>query len=158
MVEKAELIEKKSKRGGPRKGAGRKKGKLAAATIERNDIKKAIQDRIAAHADLLIRAQMTVGLGASYLYYVTPVRKTPKLITDPQTIEDYLVGKLEGKGFYYITTERPDSRAIDSMLDRAFGKADASLDVTTKGKQLPTPILGGLSVQPDDGNSENSET
>lgn len=39
----------------------------------------------------------------------------------------------------------PDGRAIDSMLDRVFGKSQENLDLTTNGKDMPTPILGGIS-------------
>lgn len=59
-------------------------------------------------------------------------------------------------GLQMNAARKGDGRAIDSLLDRAFGKADQSLDLTSKGKQLPTPILGGLSVQPDDRNKKDS--
>ena len=39
-----------------------------------------------------------------------------------------------------------DVASIKELFDRGFGKASQSVDHTTNGKELPTPILAGLSI------------
>ncbi len=39
--------------------------------------------------------------------------------------------------FYFITTKEPNNFAIDSMLDRTFGKSTNNVDITSGGKELP---------------------
>jgi len=54
-----------------------------------------------------------------------------------------------------------DLASIKEMYDRLEGKPQSSVDLTTKGKELPTPILGGLAkdaIHSDDGNKEDSKT
>ena len=43
--------------------------------------------------------------------------------------------------YYFITTKEPDNRAIDSILNRVFGKATDHIDVTSKGKKI-----GGVTI------------
>lgn len=38
--------------------------------------------------------------------------------------------------YFFLTTKMPDSKTISDMLDRAFGKADATLDVTSNGHTI----------------------
>jgi len=42
-----------------------------------------------------------------------------------------------------------DLNSIKEVYDRMEGKPQQSVDMTTKGKELPTPILGGISKQND---------
>ena len=41
-----------------------------------------------------------------------------------------------GKKYYHITTSKPDNKAIENLLDRAFGKPQASVDHTTDGEKI----------------------
>lgn len=79
----------------------------------------------------LVNAQLAVALGTSWLYRVdiddNGNRKKPVQVTDEQEVQEYLAGMYD-KGraeYYYIFTEKPDTRAIDSLLDRALGKAES---------------------------------
>jgi len=42
-----------------------------------------------------------------------------------------------------------DLKAINLLLDRLEGKPKESIDHTTLGKELPSPILGGISKKTD---------
>jgi hypothetical protein len=84
--------------------------------------------------------------GVSYLYKIKFItdkkgrkRKTnPILVTDPEEIKDYLAGRYEANAEYrYIATDKPDNRAIDSMLDRVWGKAVQKTEISgPDGKSL----------------------
>lgn len=138
--------------GGAREGAGRPKGSMNASSKERMKIKQALQERIAQHVDRLFNAQMTLAEGATMLFRVEKtedgVAKKPELITDEDTIKRFIEecggydGVMDGTDYYFLTTKLPDNKAIDSMLDRAFGKAEAKLDITSEGESI---------VQPDEG-------
>lgn len=42
-----------------------------------------------------------------------------------------------------------DTKAYQTIIDRLEGKPRESIDHTTKGKELPSPILGGISKKTD---------
>lgn len=147
MAEPDELenSEKQSSWGGKRPGSGRKPGTANQSTIWRAKVKRELQDRIAAHAEALLNSQLTLAKGVSYLYRIDKDSKgnnlRPVLVTIPGEIEDYLAGNADEDSYYYITTERPENRAIDSMLDRTFGKAEQSLDLkNTDGSLKPLVV------------------
>ena len=61
------------------------------------------------------------------------------LVTDPVEIKEVLdstdsTGGNVGEDFYFVTDIPPDNRAIDSMYDRTFGKANQSLEITETQK------------------------
>lgn len=115
--------------GGKRPGAGRPKGKLSPQTYDKIRVLEQYKQKVMKVADKLFKSQLHLADGISYLYKITTFKNgsksRPELITDQLTIEAYLTGDLENEKdeYYYITTEPPDNRAIDSMLDRTFGKA-----------------------------------
>lgn len=85
-----------------------------------------------------MNAQMNLALGVQLLYVIRTVmegkkqvRQRPELVTDQPTIEAYLAGELENddEEYYFITTERPDNRALDSLFDRALGKAKQPIEL-----------------------------
>ena len=86
------------------------------------------------------------------------VKSKPELVTNQTEIEEYLAGEYEdGDDYYFITTTTPDNRALDSLIDRVFGKAQQKVDVTSKGEKV-IPILGGLSnVSENQGDIETTE-
>lgn len=144
---------KKSGVGGARPGAGRPKGSMNESTRERMKIKQAFQERVAQNADRLFNAQFNLATGEQYLMWKHKVgngakeRTIVEVVDDLETIKGYLDGTLDinESEFYFISTKPANGSAIDSMLDRSFGKADSTIDMTTNGKDLPTPILGGAS-------------
>jgi len=131
-------------RGGYRKGAGGKKGfKL---TKERKkelkdlrEIEKAYKQKVARVTDVLFLSQITLARGCTYLYRIDEVedkkgikrKQPPVLVESKAEIEEFLADPEKsnsGDSYYYITTEKPDNRAIDSMMDRTYGKATQKVE------------------------------
>lgn len=141
-------------KGGARPGAGRKKGKKTAKTLEREATLRAFRDRVMQHADILFNAQLTLARGQTFLFKIEKelqlghkggkryVSSRPKLVTDQQEIEDYLAGNIESGDendendpqatYYYITSKEPNNQAIDALLDRTFGKSTQVTELTGK--------------------------
>lgn len=136
----AEILKNKSTLGGARPGAGRKPGGMNMATKKKLKIEKIFKMKILASVDTLYSAQMKIATGCSYLYRIDKDEKgnskKPVLVTSQNEIEEYLRGEVDQDSYYYITTDKPDNKAIDSMLDRVFGKAMQSVDLTTKGDKV----------------------
>jgi hypothetical protein len=147
----------KRKKGGPQPGSGRPKGRLNQSTLEAMAVKKEYQDKIRRNAEKLFTAQMSLASGVQMLFVIHTdskgQRRKPEMITDPDTINRFLEenegvdGTLKSdekkkspkskvEDYYFLTTKIPDSRTISDMLDRAFGKADATLDVTSGGNAI----------------------
>lgn len=136
-------------RGGKRPGAGRKKGSKDPHTLEREAVLAAFRERAFRAADILFNAQLTLARGQTLLYKIEKelqigpkggkryVKSKPKLVTDQSEIERYLEGLVvEGDPddeqdpnatYYFLTTKEPNNFAIDSLLDRALGKATQPL-------------------------------
>ncbi len=153
----------KGKNGGARPGAGRKKGGMNKKSIERMKIKKEFDDRVAKHAQRLFDAQISLAIGNQYLYRRTKI-KTKKgwrwspleLVTDPEEIAKYIDGefKKDDNKYYQITVEKPDSHAIDSLLDRGFGKAPQNLNIKDDRPDPISIILAKFGLL-EDGESSN---
>lgn len=150
--------------GGRRPGAGRKPGTKNPATLEKERVLAELRQRIMKIAQRILDSQTSIALGQQFLYRIDTDPKTkhksrPELITDEETIRDFLDGEFgDGQSintdteYYFITTKEPNNFAIDSMLDRTFGKAkQGELDVKVS---LPTPILGN--VRKNNRNRQNS--
>lgn len=158
--------------GGKRPGAGRKKGSVTTKTLEKRKAEEALHGRILSAVDRIFNAQLALAEGTTFLYRIDETGKGKDktrehvLVTDPLEIKEVLDetdgigGKLDSTGEYYIiTTKNPDNKAIDSMLDRVFGKATNKTEVTGKnGTDLfPIPILKHMtSVQHNNSNPEDS--
>lgn len=135
-------------RGGKRTGAGRPRGSREARTLERAAVLRAYRDRVMRQADRLLEAQLTLAQGCSFLFRVEKAkekgeRAKHELVRDPEEITKYLNGEVDATKYYYVTTERPDGKAIADMLDRTFNKAVQGLEVEAKGWQ-PLFALPGL--------------
>ena len=136
--------------GGARPGAGRPPGSMNSDKIERMKIKEAFIERINRHADHLFNAQYDLAIGEKYLM----VKKTTghgknrktwiEVVEDIETIKEYLDDDGESLNsdtdseYYYMTTKPANGMALDSLLNRSFGKAEEKLDVTTNGDSLST--------------------
>lgn len=124
---------------------GRPKGKKAQKTIEREEGLKLFRERVVRITSKLQNSQISLATGQQFLYVITThmegkkrVKDKPRLITDPKTIRAYLDGTFDGNDdeFYYITTKEPDNKALDSLLDRTYGKAKENLNVKHSGLSL----------------------
>ena len=148
--------------GGARPNAGRPRGSENEETRKKRVVEEEFKQRVLRSANKLISSQMNLAQGVQMLYVIEKTEKgankKPKLITDQETIEKFLAGELEGEPdeYYFITTERPDNRALDSLFDRVFGKSVNNIDVTSDGKVLPQPLLYG--IFDNNSNKENSST
>ncbi len=140
-------------RGGYRPGGGRPKGRKDDRTLQKEAVLKAFRDKVMADADVLYVAQRTLAKGLTYLYKiekemftgpkggVSYKAKPPKLVTSQWEIEAYLSDKIRDvpleKGpeatYYYLTTEKPSGQAIDSLLDRTFGKSVQAIELGGPG-------------------------
>ncbi len=151
----------KGKRGGFQPGGGRPKGLKNKATLEREMIRKAMDQRILRASDALINAQLHIATGQTFLYKIEKEwkstgttkdgedkgywqNKKPAQVTSQAEIEEYLEGLIKegdmddendpGATYYYITAKEPNNMAIDSLQNRVHGKPKESigLDVNVK--------------------------
>lgn len=127
-------MKKQSIKGGKRPGAGRKKGSVSQKTLDKLAVIREYKNRVAHHANQLFDAQFSNAIGNTYVYEVIEHRTKDKtwkehvLVTSQQQIKAVLDAHHGDSGtvdnqYFIVTTEKPDNRAIDAMLDRAFGKA-----------------------------------
>ncbi len=151
----------KSKKGGPQPGSGRPKGRLNQSTLDAMEVKKAYQERIRRNADKIFNAQFSLAQGVQMLFKIETDskgnRKKPELVTDEYTISLFLEenegmdGTLSSEpnaDYFFLTTKVPDSRTISDMLDRAMGKPDANLDITSGGNPLQVIIESSYANKP----------
>lgn len=124
----------RGKLGGRPAGAVGKLKKIELA--ERQTMEKLIYKKTAP----LVRAGMSVALGQTFVYRIDKelgkrggtVSQKHVLIEDAQEIARALDqisngGESEDGSFYYITAKEPDIRAIEMLLNRAYGKPKESL-------------------------------
>ncbi len=168
-AKKAQVVHKSTpkKNGGRRPGAGRPKGKMNARSIEKMAVKKEFEDRVAHQAHALFNAQVTLALGEQYLFVRYQV-STPKgkrwskfeRVTDPEIMIQYLDGDFkESKDQYFmITAAKPDAHAIDSLLDRAFGKAPQNLNIKDDRPDPIASILKKFGLLEEEGDSDAGQT
>lgn len=130
-----------AQRGGARPGAGGGKGYKQPKTLDREAARKFMQAYILKQLEPLLQAQSSLARGLQFVYKIVEHKddkgKTYKRenvqLTDPEEIRHALdvikefVDPDENE-YYYLTSKAPDIRAVDSMLDRTFGKATQSLE------------------------------
>lgn len=144
--------------GGKRPGAGRKPGSLNQKTIIEQMEADELRERVKKVSSMLITNQIGLAAGQTFLYKIRKVvekndegkvtkitKLKPELVVDQREIEEYLGGLVENGNlddekatFYFLTTKEPDSHAINTLLDRAYGRApqESKIDLTTKGESL----------------------
>lgn len=124
----------------------------SAKGLVKSAIKKAFDQRVMQVANPLFNAQARLAMGLSYLFRVDKYeartgkgqdvnieyRKKPAVIvTDSNEIKEYIDNISQGKTYheddeceyYYIHTVKPDNQAIDSMLNRTFGRAKETIEI-----------------------------
>lgn len=140
------------KKGGKREGAGRPKGSLSKENQAQAEALKQFKARVRRHLGPLFNSQLSLAKGLQYLIRVDEVEKTDSkgktytvkehvVVSDPDEMVEVLdeldggAGKVKNN-YYYLTVEDPDNRAIDSLIDRTFGRAAQYIDHSTKGEKL----------------------
>lgn len=121
---------------------GRKPG--AVSMVRKMELKqKAIMEKMLYRKTApLIRAGMIAAMGQNFVYRIDEERDSKGkllsrkhvLVTEPEEIADALDqieegGRSANDDFYYVTTKEPDVRAIEMLLNRAYGKPKESLKV-----------------------------
>jgi hypothetical protein len=136
------------------KKGGRPKGTKNPETLLRESVLKEFRNKVMESADVLFNSQLHLARGQTYLYKIEKelqigpkggkkyVSSKPKIVTSTAEIESYLRGLIRdgdmedendpNATYYFLTTKEPDNRAIDSMLDRAFGKSSQSIELGNK--------------------------
>ncbi len=121
---------------------GRPFGKLQK-TLEREKVAEAVNQRIYRIADGLINAQASVASGIQILMRIDKhttaagrvIEEKAVVVTDAEEIKAYIDSLHGGEQvndesvYYYITTEKPLSQAIDSLVNRALGKPKETMEI-----------------------------
>lgn len=133
---------------------------ITARSLVKSATLKAFNQRVMRFTDNLFNAQASLATGVQHLYRVDKYEvkkangqyeyksKPAVLVTDPTEIAQYIDNISRGEKYdedgeteyYYITTVKPDNQAIDSMLNRTFGKAKESIDVDVDVKMSLTEL------------------
>lgn len=144
------IVSYKGKVGGARPGSGRKPGPMTVQKITKELALRHFNDRVAKSTNALFNAAKSLAVGQTFIYRLDEEEKigakgtkytvkTPVLVTDPGEISD-AIDFLEGNGstdnYYYITTKEPDVRAIDSLMNRAYGRAKESVELSGEIKGI----------------------
>jgi crotonobetainyl-CoA:carnitine CoA-transferase CaiB-like acyl-CoA transferase len=139
---------KSTVKGGARPGAGRKKGGQNRETKERRLAERELVDRIINVMHPILDAQISQAKGASYVYRLVKTADGLKhfLVTDPEEIKAFLDAHGGKPGtvndsYYMITTKTPELKAIDSLLDRAFGKPRQTTEL-----ELPKDVPFNITI------------
>lgn len=141
------------------KKGGRPKGRKSQATLEKEAVLRAFRDKVMKSADILFDSQLHLAKGQTFLYKIEKelqigprggkryVKSKPRLVTDQREIEAYLQNEIveddpendtdPDATYYYLTAKEADNKAIDSLLDRAFGTSVKVTEIIGKdGKDL----------------------
>ena len=142
-------IKIKKKRGGARPGAGKPKGTKHQQTIDREKVLEEAKNIIAGRTRKLIDTQTILAMGAIKIYKIhyhwegsakkrTLIKDKPEIVEDDQEIIHVIDWEF-GSGamgdpnnhdqedqeydYYFVMTKEPDNQALNSLMDRTFGKA-----------------------------------
>ncbi|CAB4151666.1 hypothetical protein UFOVP585_30 [uncultured Caudovirales phage] len=143
LTHKVEIVEIKyttpGKQGGARKGAGRPPGKQTERVRLAHEAKNRMMQRIHQNADRLVNAQLQLAIGCTYLFkrmkLSNGVWTRYNLVKDLGEITQYMDGDFEDDSsvvYVMLTADKPDAKAIDSMLDRGFGRAPVTIELPDK--------------------------
>jgi len=145
-------------RGGARPGAGRKPGGMNEATMLRLKKEEEIKKVIYNYSERLIGTQIKQALGGSYLFKQSidedGGKSKPVIVDDPEEIVGFLSGQYDDKKdilYHYIFTAKPNTAAIENLLDRGFGRPkqgvelDGNLNVNPYGDFSEEELLRRIS-------------
>lgn len=146
--------------GGRQPGAGRPKGTRNALTVEREKVLEDWKNGVARRATALLQAQTVLATGCIKVFVIRShwegsgknakrVRSKPEIVeTDEEIIAalDHEYGDGESPNdddvYYFVATKDPENGAIDSLLNRTFGKPKESVAVEHSGKITLAQLLG----------------
>lgn len=137
------------KNGGARPGAGKKKGTKHQSTIDREKILEEAKNIIAGRTRKLIDTQTILAMGAIKIYKIhyhwegsakkrTLIKDKPEIVDNDEEIIHVIDWEFgsgamgnpsdhnnedEEYDYYFVMTKEPDNQALNSLMDRTFGKA-----------------------------------
>jgi len=132
-------VKHKDGRGGARPGAGAKKGSKIQRTIEKEHIMREYKNKILQHADQFFRVQKALAFGHYELFIVEhyedeagKVKKRHILVEDPELMANILDDPelMQGDNYVIVRKVEADKYTLESMLDRAMGKASQTIEQT----------------------------
>lgn len=131
---------------------GRPPGRKNNETLRREEVLKAMQQRIMSAADLLLDAQFTLALGQTYLFKIEKYwekvmdkegkerkvlrHRPPERVTSEREMREYIMQQIQetelgvagdtetpDATYYFLTAKDPDGRSIDSLHSRTYGRS-----------------------------------
>lgn len=146
MVKKRKKKTKPAKpfKKGHKKMGGRKKGTKNKETIEKEKALETYHQSMLQELMPLVRAQQKLAEGLMVVLRPGLVKnpKTRKLertgelkqVRDPDEIEELFNSNGLGKDYHIVFAKDPNTKALQDIFDRVFGKAKESLDLKLKSK------------------------
>ena len=153
-----ETLKEHSNWGGKRPGAGMPLGMKTKKVREKIEAETYFKERVINSIEGLVNSQMNLAKGVQFLYKIHHEKdkngvehnSKPELVTSQVEIENYLADDYdEDCNYYFITTEKPDNKALDSLVDRVFGKAKQNISV--EGNMTISGFLNKLKENYGDG-------
>lgn len=136
--------------GGKREGSGRPKGAVSTEKKLQQEALDRFKARVRMRMGRLFNAQASLAEGMQYMIRIETTKdskgkeiKKHVRVTDPDEMIRALdegLGDVDGD-YYYLTSKDPDNKALDSLMDRTFGKAPQAVDLTSKGKRIEGYVL-----------------
>lgn len=133
------------------KGGRNRKGTKNKTTLDREAALKAWQDGVVKRSQGLLNVQSMLALGSIKVFRIDShwedsqngktkykVKSKPRLVVN----NDEIIAALDfefGSGlenpsndstYYFVTTKDPDGQAINSLMDRTFGRPKESIEIT----------------------------
>lgn len=146
-----------------REKGGRPKGLKNKKTLLAEEALKEYKERIIQSMNKIFQSQLTIAQGINQLWKIEKKvvgkgknqrieKSRPILVTSESEIEEYLTGLIDSGNindkedtYYMITTKEPNNSAIDSMLDRTFGRpTQALVTKDPEGKDAPITSINVL--------------
>lgn len=116
-------------KGKPNPNAGRKKGSKNKSTIAKEIALEDFKELGRKHAKELFAIQLELAQGLQILHWKTFAKKDKKFgyyestTFDKEIIKRYLDGEYTNSStIYWLETKEPNNAALDSILNRTFGK------------------------------------
>lgn len=153
-----QFIERKRQLG--LKGGAARKGTRNKATVDREKELEEFKNLTARRRKTLWSAQMVLAMGSIQVFRIDTetvgqgknkktFKKKPVLVTNTEEIIkaldfEYAEGDdpNDEETYYFVTTKDAENKAIDSLLDRTFGKAKESVAVEHSGYVGLADLLG----------------
>lgn len=136
--------------GGRRPGAGRKKGGKNKATVQKEMLRKRLEELVAQEYDPIVLSKISLAKGFKVMMQRDWVKGKDgkmgrkgqwKQVTDPKEVERLLNSECEGEDYYQIWTENPESRAGEYLIDQVIGKPRESVEFTGSANRLHIDVV-----------------